>query len=335
MSRECAVLEILNHASVWIILSHVRPDGDTLGSASALFSVGKDLGKRCFWLGPDPIPENLNFLPHAEEYRVTLQDLPQNLPGQVCLVALDISHESRCLSEALLWGKKREYPLVVIDHHGDNSLFGDSSLCLVVPQASATAEILYDLIRRASWPLGESAALGMYTGIVTDCGNFRYANTTPETHRITADLLERGVLPFRVDEALNGHLSGGQMRIRGIALSRVRISLGGRVAWSYVGEEDFSATGTGRDHLEGLASQLLQLEGVDFSFFLYREQSLLQGSLRSKGVISAQKIAQTQGGGGHPQASGFSTSRSLEETLESLKEELRRAYGEAGYPSLA
>ncbi|HOO65082.1 MAG TPA: bifunctional oligoribonuclease/PAP phosphatase NrnA, partial [Synergistaceae bacterium] len=309
-------------------------DGDTLGSASALFSVGEDLGKRCFWLGPDPIPENLNFLPHAEEYRTTLKGLPRDIPGQVCLVALDISHESRCLSEALTWGKERNYPLVVIDHHGDNSLFGDPSLCHVVSQASATAEILYDLIQKASWPLKEPAALGLYTGIVTDCGNFRYANTTPGTHRITADLLERGVSPFRVEEALNGHLSPGQMRIRGIALSRVGLFLGGRVAWSYVGEEDFFATGTGRDHLEGLASQLLRLEGVDFSVFLYREQALLQGSLRSKGTISAQKIAQTQGGGGHPQASGFSTSRSLEETLESLKEELRRAYGEVGYSSL-
>jgi phosphoesterase RecJ-like protein len=105
------------------------------------------------------------------------------------------------------------------------------------------------------------------------------------------------------------------------------------VAWSYILEEDFAATGTGRDHLEGLSSYLLGLEGVDFSIFLYQEGSLLQGSLRSKGIVSAQAIAQTQGGGGHPQASGFSLTGSLEETLPSLKEALRRAYAEAGHPS--
>ena len=328
MSSEHALLECLGRTETWIILSHVRPDGDTLGSASALFSLGKALGKRCLWIGPDPVPENLDFLPHTSEYATSLDLLPRDFPGQVCLVALDISHESRCLSQALDWGREKDIPLLVIDHHGDNSLFGDYHV--VIPQASATAEILYTLARKESWPLGKDAALGLYTGIVTDCGSFRYANTTPETHRIAADLLELGVSPSQVEEALNGHLSLGQMRIRGLALSRVSLCLQGRVAWSYVLEEDFAATGTGRDHLEGLASQLLGLEGVDFSMFFYQEKNLLQGSLRSKGVISAQAIAQTQGGGGHPQASGFSLQGSLEETLKSLKEALRRAYAEAG-----
>ncbi|HOO62343.1 MAG TPA: bifunctional oligoribonuclease/PAP phosphatase NrnA [Synergistaceae bacterium] len=333
MSRDIAMaLKILQEASTWIILSHVRPDGDTLGSASALIAMGKNLGKNCFWLGPDSIPENLLFLPYAEEYRNTLKALPRDLPGHVCLVALDISHESRCLQEALDLRKDREYPLVVLDHHGDNSLFGDYHV--IDSRASATAEIIHTLALQASWPLDKTAALGLYTGIVTDCGNFRYANTTPETHRITAHLLELGVSPPEVEDSLNGHLSLGQMCIRGRALSRVQLCLDGKVAWSYVLQEDFSATGTGKDHLEGLASQLLRLEGVDFSIFLYQDTPLLQGSLRSKGRINAQKIAQTQGGGGHPQASGFSTVYSLEETLQSLKEELRRAYGEAGYPSL-
>ncbi len=332
MSSEKVLIKHLEDADFWIILSHVRPDGDTLGSASALFSLGKSLGKRPFWIGPDPVPENLGFLPHTSEYATSLHLLPRDLPGQACLVALDISHESRCLSSALEWGAERGMPLLVIDHHGDNSLFGDHNL--VVTRASATAEILYSLARKASWPLGEEAALGLYTGIVTDSGNFRYANTTPETHRITGDLLALGVSPSRVDDALNGHLSLGQMRIRGLALSRAALCLQGRVAWSYILEEDFAATGTGRDHLEGLSSHLLGLEGVDFSIFLYQEGSLLQGSLRSKGIVSAQAIAQTQGGGGHPQASGFSLVSSLEETLQSLKEALRRAYAEAGHPSL-
>ncbi len=332
MSSEKLLVECLESADIWIILSHVRPDGDTLGSASALFSIGKALGKRCFWTGADPVPENLRFLPHVSEYVTSLDLLPRDLPGQSCLVALDISHESRCPSLALEWGKQRGIPFLVIDHHGDNSLFGDHNV--VVTRASATAEILYSLAEKASWPLGEEAALALYTGIVTDSGSFRYANTTPATHRIVADLLEYGVSPPQVEEALNGHLSLGQMRIRGLALSRATLCLQGRVAWSYILEEDFAATGTGRDHLEGLSSQLLGVEGVDFSIFLYQEQSLLQGSLRSKGVISAQAIAQTQGGGGHPQASGFSLQGSLEETLESLKEALRRAYAEAGHRSL-
>ncbi len=318
------ILHELCRGTCWIILSHTNPDGDTLGSASALFSIGKALGKRCFWVGSSPVPGNLLFLPHMEEYKTSLESLPRELSPETCLIAVDISHEKRAVAELLPWKSARGYPLIVIDHHGDNSLFGDINY--IDPQAPATGEMIFSLAEEASWTLTQEGAEAIYTAIATDTGNFRYSRTTSNTHRIVSTLLELGVSPSRVDKALQ-KVSLSTIHLYGLGLARTSTMFDGAVVWTWLGEEDFKNARAHRKDIEGLSSHILNAVGVDFAMTFYKEEGKeLQISLRSQGAVSAREIAQTLGGGGHPAASGCSTPLSLDAALNALKKALEHAY---------
>ncbi len=317
------ILRILEESPGWLLFSHERPDGDTIGSAAALADVAERLGKKWRWMGKDPIPSGLMFLPHVDRFE-TRDTIPEimDLPTPLAVVAVDISTPGRA-PENLLSFPEASWRLVVIDHHSDNPHYGEISL--VESNAAATGEILWRLFQRAGWPMSLGAAEALFTAIATDCGFFTYSNTTAETLRAATHLMQVGVQPARIFEQVNAKAPLGKLHLWGKALERA-VLWHHRVGFSFLEDADFVATQTDRTHVEGLVNQLLLLEGTDFAVLLTEQQGVTNASLRSKGFLNAQPLAHRWGGGGHPQAAGFRTRCALGEVAETLKKELEQLY---------
>jgi len=303
----------LRRFSGWLLLSHEQPDGDTLGCASALSVFGQRLGKAVRWAGPDPIPESYAFLPGTDRYE-TLQEISD--PQDFLRIYIDTSNPERTL-------RVKETPdqlSVNIDHHGDNTRF--ASVNLVDPSAGATAELVWEILARLAKPMDTSAAIGLYTGLVTDTGRFGYSCTTPRSHRIAAELLEAGIQPELMDRMLYSNWTPQALRLRGRAFSRLDYDPDRGVALTWLTRADFEETGADLSETEGLASDLLRIRNSKFSAVLIENDTSVRVSLRSRGKPSAAEIAHRYGGGGHPNAAGMRLLLPLETSLAILKTEI-------------
>lgn len=303
----------LRRFSGWLLLSHEQPDGDTLGCASALLVYGQRMGKAVRWAGPDPIPESYAFLPGADRYE-PLQEI--SVPGDFLPIYLDTSNPERTLRVVGM----PERSAVNIDHHGDNARF--ASVNFVDPSAGATAELAWEILARLGKPVETSSAIGLYAGLVTDTGRFGYSCTTPRSHRIAAELLEKGIQPELMDRLLYSNWTPQALRLRGRAFSRLDYEPERGIALTWLTRSDFEDTGADLSETEGLASDLLRIRNSRFSAVLIENETSVRVSLRSRGKISAAEIAHRHGGGGHPNAAGMRLPLPLEASLATLKAEI-------------
>jgi len=303
----------LRRFSGWLLLSHEQPDGDTLGCASALLVYGQRMGKAVRWAGPDPIPESYAFLPGADRYEPMREIY---VPGDFLPIYLDTSNPERTLRVVGM----PERSAVNIDHHGDNARF--ASVNFVDPSAGATAELAWEILARLGKPVETSSAIGLYAGLVTDTGRFGYSCTTPRSHRIAAELLEKGIQPELMDRLLYSNWTPQALRLRGRAFSRLDYEPERGIAMTWLTRSDFEDTGADLSETEGLASDLLRIRNSKFSAVLIENETSVRVSLRSRGKISAAEIAHRHGGGGHPNAAGMRLPLPLEASLATLKAEI-------------
>lgn len=303
----------LRRFSGWLLLSHEQPDGDTLGCASALLVYGQRMGKAVRWAGPDPIPESYVFLPGADRYE-PMREI--SVPGDFLPIYLDTSNPERTLRVVGM----PERSAVNIDHHGDNARF--ASVNFVDPSAGATAELAWEILARLGKPVETSSAIGLYAGLVTDTGRFGYSCTTPRSHRIAAELLEKGIQPELMDRLLYSNWTPQALRLRGRAFSRLDYEPERGIALTWLTRSDFEDTGADLSETEGLASDLLRIRNSRFSAVLIENETSVRVSLRSRGKISAAEIAHRHGGGGHPNAAGMRLPLPLEASLAALKAEI-------------
>lgn len=317
LSDWSAARQLLEREERWSIVVHEKPDGDALGSGSALFQWGQRLGKTVTWGGADPFPGTYAFLPGAAAYRVfrSARELFE-LGGLI--ICLDTSNQARSLPE--MGERPQTVQLLVIDHHRDNEIYGDVNI--VAREASATAEILWDLAVTAGWPLGRDEALALYTGLVTDSGRFSFKATTAKTHLMAAHLLEAGLNPQEATRLIYHNRTAGSVRLWGRAFCRVRPLAGGKAILSWLERLDFSETGAGREETEGLVNELMMVRGVSFAALLTEEEDQVRISLRSNGPLAAGDLARRWDGGGHRQAAGCRMKRPLEEAIDIVSREI-------------
>jgi phosphoesterase RecJ-like protein len=305
---------ILNASSSWVILTHQKPDGDALGSASALVVHGKERGKRVIWGGPDPLPDTYAFLPFGDEYQVFDNHLPP-VEGKTSIIFLDISNIERSVSN--IQELQNMCTFINIDHHGDNTLFGD--YYYVDETSSSLGEILWSLFLISSTGYSFQSALGLYTAIVTDSGNFSFSSTSPRTHEAAADLIRRGVPPAEMSQKIFYNQPLQSLHLWGRVFERTCLFGNVRKAClSWITLEDFSCLNSDPADTEGLVNELLKVKDVVFAVLLVEEKDRIRISLRSRGEISAQKVAHRFGGGGHKQAAGCQLSLSLEEAKKHI-----------------
>jgi phosphoesterase RecJ-like protein len=314
-----AVAKALRAHDQFLITTHENPDGDALGSLLALTLALRELGKDVvmYLAGQAPLPGEYRFM-KLDELR---RDLPADASERV-LVAVDCAKESRLGPDPEILASAG---LVVnIDHHHDNTRFGDINL--VVPDASSTGEVLRDLFSDLGVQLTPAIAEPLYIGLVTDTGRFQYANTSPKALRLAAELVEAGADVHRVFQGVYESVQFAKLKLLARALERAQVYEGGRIVVSYLLRDDFAAVAAAEPYSEGIIDYLRAVEGADMAA-LIREPPREDGptrrvSLRSSSdELDVSAIARKSGGGGHRQAAGFSSEDSIEEITEFLRRE--------------
>src|ERR687886_932558 len=307
----------------FLLVTHENPDGDALGSLLATKLALDQLGKDSvmYLYGEAPLPREYVFMPLAELRR----RLPDDWRERV-LIALDCANESRIGPEP---EPLEGAPLVIdIDHHHDNSRFGDVNL--VVAGASSTGEVLRDVFAELGVDLTPEIAEALYIALVTDTGRFQYTNTTPRALRLAAELVEAGADVHRIFQWVYESVQFGKLKLLARALDRARVLEGGRIVVSHLLRTDFGEVGAAEPYSEGIIDYLRAVEGAQMAV-LIREPPRSDGPTRrvslraSVDELDVSAVARLFGGGGHRQAAGFSSEASIEEITDFVRREFAAA----------
>jgi bifunctional oligoribonuclease and PAP phosphatase NrnA len=317
-----AVVDAIRDHDRFTLTTHENPDGDALGSLLAAKFAFDQLGKDSVMvLHTDaPLPGEYAFMPLAELRRRWPDDVSERV-----LVALDCANESRIGDQEVLG----RVPLTLnIDHHHDNTRFGDVNL--IIPDASSTGEVLRDLFRELGVELTPDIAEALYIALVTDTGRFQYTNTTPKALRLAAELVEAGANVHRVFQGVYESVQFAKLKLLARALDRAQVYEGGRIVISYLLRTDFAEVGAAEPYSEGIIDYLRAVEGADMAV-LIREPPRADGPTRrvslraSVDELDVSAIARKSGGGGHRQAAGFSSEASIEDITEFVRREFAAA----------
>jgi bifunctional oligoribonuclease and PAP phosphatase NrnA len=324
------VVDVLRSQERFVVVAHENPDGDALGSllgaALGLRALGKDVVMYLSDRGPTP-PE-YRFLDLSEVQR----DLPADIEERV-LLAVDCANARRIAEGTQAVDRARF--VIDVDHHHDNSRFGDVNL--VVPEASSTAEVIRDILHELDVDLTPRIAAALYVGLVTDTGRFQYTNTTPKALRLAAELVEAGANVHEIFQHVYETVQFAKLKLLARALERATSFEGGALVVSYLLREDFAEAGAEEPYSEGIIDHLRAVEGSEM-VALIREPPREDGptrriSLRSShDEIDVSAIARKRGGGGHPQAAGFSSEEPVERIIEFLRREFATVHGSGADP---
>jgi phosphoesterase RecJ-like protein len=254
-----------------------------------------------------------------------LRELPDDVGDRV-LVAVDCAKADRIGTNSDVLSRAKS--VVDIDHHHDNTRFGDVNL--IVANASSTGEVLRDVFHELGVPLTPEIAEPLYIALVTDTGRFQYTNTTPKALRLAAELVEAGADVHRVFQGVYESVEFAKLKLLARALERARVYEGGRVVVSHILRTDFEQVSAPGSYSEGIIDYLRAVEGAEL-VVLIREPPTTDGparrvSLRSSiDELDVSAIARKSGGGGHRQAAGFSSDASVEEITDFVVREFRAA----------
>jgi phosphoesterase RecJ-like protein len=326
---QAEVLEELRSASKLLVVTHENPDGDALGSLIAMQKLLTALDKDSLMYidaAELPLPYEYQFLPMDGLVSAPPPDLDERT-----IVFVDCGNLERNPAEAL---QRPDAHTVNIDHHHDNTRFGTSNL--VVPTASCTAEIVWELMHDFELPLTQALAEALYVGLITDTGSFMYENTGPRAHLMAAELIEAGVDVHGIYRQVYEGAPFGKLALLARALSHVERYDDDRLLVARLRAEDFEQTGAEESYTEGVIDHLRAVRGTLMAA-LVRDRleglgqpeagadgrRLRKVSLRaSKGSVDVSAIARAAGGGGHRAAAGFTTSLEWDKLVAFLREQL-------------
>jgi bifunctional oligoribonuclease and PAP phosphatase NrnA len=318
MSDLNAIAGALRDHDKFLVITHENPDGDALGSllatTLALRQIGKDA--EMLLLGEAPIPAEYHFL--------QLDGLRRELPDdarQRVLVAVDCAKADRIGPDQSVLVQA---PLVLdIDHHHDNTRFG--AVNLIVADASSTGEVLRDVFAELGVELTPDIAEPLYVALVTDTGRFQYSNTTPKALRLAAELVDAGADVHAVFQSVYESVQFAKLKLLARALERARVLEGGCIVVSYLVRTDFAEVGAAEPYSEGIIDYLRAVEGAELAV-LIREPPRDSGPTRrvslraSVDELDVSVIARLFDGGGHRQAAGFSSEKSIDEITELIRQ---------------
>ena len=292
----------------FVLSSHSRPDGDSIGSQLAMAYALREMGKQAIAINADPAPPPLMAFPGVPEIRIA--------PAAEGDFDAAIIMECGDLKRTGVTGLERCY-VINIDHHPGNSGYGqinwfDSS-------AAACAEMVYDVVRALGVPLTREIATHVYLAIHTDTGSFHYSGISPKTFEICRECLLAGVDPVQVARSLYDSNNMGRLKLFGAVLGAMQIDATGRIAIVYVDREMARAAGGTYEDTEGLVNLPLTVKEIEAVVFFKQEQGdEYRVSLRSKGDIDIGVIAKEYGGGGHKNAAGVTITGPLEQLQQAL-----------------
>jgi phosphoesterase RecJ-like protein len=311
------VVAALREHDRFLVVTHESPDGDALGSLLAMTLALRQLGKDVvmYLAGSGSLPSEYEFM----QLDGLLRDLPEDLEERT-LVAVDCAKADRMGPDTTPVDRAR---LVIdIDHHHDNSRFGD--LNLIVADASSTGEVLRDVFDELGVELTPEIAEPLYIALVTDTGRFQYTNTTPKSLRLAAELVEAGADVHAVFQQVYESVEFAKLKLLARALERARVLEGGLIVVSFLVRTDFAEVGAAEPYSEGIIDYLRAVEGAELAALIReppRDDAARRVSLRASiDELDVSAIARAFGGGGHRQAAGFSSEASIDEITELIRQ---------------
>lgn len=298
---------------------HVSPDGDSIGSTLGMVRALRQAGKEAVIVGVDPVPRIYQFLPGWDTLFVPW-DQVEGEWDLACL--LDCGDLERVGAALPVVQKARR--VLNVDHHSTNTGYGEYNYLDF--RAAAVGELAYRLLRELSLPVDEETATCLYTSIVADTGGFRYDSTSPETHRIAAELIEAGARPYEVASAIFENESVARLALLSRVLATLQVDPSGKIAWLQLTRSMLEQSGARDEDAEGIVNYARSVAGVEVGI-LFREtpEGAVRVGLRSRRVVDVGEVARQFGGGGHARAAGCTVQGTLAEAVERVVDAIRRA----------
>jgi phosphoesterase RecJ-like protein len=316
------LLAELRRARKFVVVSHEHPDGDALGSLIATQEILTARGEdSLMFIDPSdfPLPEEYDFLPLPR-----LIDVPPADVDERTIVFLDCGNVERTPAQVF---QRPGAQIVNIDHHHDNTRFG--TINYVRPDASCTAEIVWELMHELGVQPTRAIAEALYVALITDTGRFMYENTGPRSHVMAAELIEAGVDVHEIYRRVYEDVPYAKVALLARGLQKIERYDGGRLTVAALRASDFADAGAEPSYSEGLVDHLRSVRGTVVAALV--RESMAEGdgsplhkvSLRATDdAVDVSQIARVQGGGGHRQAAGFTTGMSHEELVTFLRDQL-------------
>lgn len=313
-AHECALR--LAEIKKPLILIHVKPDGDAVGSAAALAEIFRQLGENAEILSADKIPDRLGFILEATETKTA-----ESVEGRTA-ISIDVASPSQL--GALL--ESAPAPVLMIDHHAVGEQFADG---YISPEASSAAEALYDIAlileSLGKIEFNSRLAYALYTAISSDTGCFAFSNARSKTHLCVARLLELGIDAADINNRLFHSKSREQLAAEGFIASKIKTTEDGKVAYATLSQKERESLGVVSEHFETAIDVVRSLRGTEIAFVVKEDkEGKLKVSLRSNGADVA-SVAKRFGGGGHTRAAGCSVvANDVENAAEIILREINK-----------
>jgi phosphoesterase RecJ-like protein len=302
-----------------MITSHIRPDGDGLGSGLALYWMLRSLGKDATVLLRDRVPPAYTVLPGSDMV-VVAQDVSEDYEAAFIIECSDVMRPG-------LPSLKDQF-VVNIDHHSTTTAFGNVNW--IDPTAAAVGEMIYNLCKALGVQVTKEIAECIYTALLTDTGSFHFSNTTERTLKIASELVRLGVEPARISQALFYSYPFSKIKLLGLVLSTIERDETGRLAWVTMDRETMYESDASEEDSDGIVNHALSVGEVDaVAFFKELSPGVYRVSLRSKGKNNVAKVAEMFGGGGHRNAAGCRIEGDFEDVKRRVIEGLQSAIGVA------
>lgn len=308
------IKEEIEKAESIVIVTHENPDGDAIGSSTAMYIALKRMGKDVDVIIPE-VPRTYTFLPYTDEIKKQVNDKKYDLA-----ISLDAANMQ-------LLGISKKYfeeskTKVVIDHHSINSMYGDYNF--VNPDAPACAQVLIVVLGFLGIEIDVEIGTCLLTGIITDTGGFQYSGVTTETFEFAASLLNKGVKVSEIYKKAMNTKTMSSFKLYRQALSRMEFLEDGKIAFTYTTDDDMKKYSAEVGDREGIVETGRNIEGVEVSCYLRETEKGYKISLRSNEKVNVAKVCFAFGGGGHVKAAGCNINEPLEVAKEQIIKEIKK-----------
>ncbi|MFN7944751.1 MAG: bifunctional oligoribonuclease/PAP phosphatase NrnA [Blastocatellia bacterium] len=309
------VIELIEKNQRFAVTSHIRPDGDSLGSSLALFWILRGLGKDAEVIMCDDVPQAYERLPGSELVRV-VPDIDRAYDAVFVIECSDVTRPGL--------PKLKEQFVVNIDHHSTTELFGNVNW--IDSTAAAVGEMIYNLAKAIGARITPELASCVYAAVLTDTGSFHFSNTTERTFKIASELVRHGAQPAKLSQAIFYCYPYSKIKLIGSVLSTLQRDETGSIAWIRMTRDAMQEAGASEEDTDGIINYPLTIGDVEAAaFFRELPNNTIRTSLRSKNRVNVARVAEQFGGGGHANAAGFTLTADYDELSRQVIEKLKDA----------
>ena len=311
---------IIKNSKNILLVSHINPDGDTLGSMCGLYSLIKDnLKKKCDMVAVSDVPVTYSFLPYVDEVKhISQYDLSREYD---LVITIDVAAIDRCAEAEKLFKKAKN--TINIDHH--ETYIGYAGINIIEPQAAATGEIILEIAEKLDWKISLKTATNLYVAIVTDTGCFKFSNTTQRTMECGGKLISLGVNPSEIYQKCYESSSKDMVLFQSYCVNKAEFLNDDKIAYTIVYKKDLEKfNNQGEDFTDGLTEKLRAIRSTEVAFVVKELNSTTSKvSMRSKTKDIAQ-VCSAFGGGGHKLAAGAVIKATPKKAVDMLLEEIKK-----------